>query len=445
MSAIISTNFRLENANNFRDSIINTDNSAYVFIGKADSWTDTLGDASELTDVPSVPNNTLVELNDSWQNMIAMKKITAPDVINMVPRHDWESKIYPAWDDNDSFVYAFDNAFYVLTVDFNVYKCVYSPGTASFVKPTHTTAAPRPADPLNDDGYLWKYMYTVQSAYTDFLTINYMPVKRVLSAPGSTDADFGQWNNQVTSAALKGKIYRVVVEDGGTGYDPETPPAVTILGDGVGATAVAVVNTLAPFNITAINIVNSSAQTQAYNVAYVTVAPPVDGTTATARAVLSPKGGHGTDAASELGGFYVGIKVTLAYSENSADPGTGPFITDGSFRQLGIVKNPYEYGTTDVGFETTYSALKSLVVSSPSNISAGDYIEGQSSGAKAYIDSWHSAALSTTGTLKYHQNDKTGYTPFEAGETFTTNTSGSGTIDTIVAPYSGDCVNTRWT
>ena len=47
MSAIISTNFRLENANNFRDVLSAVgDNKAYVFIGKADSWTDTLGDVS---------------------------------------------------------------------------------------------------------------------------------------------------------------------------------------------------------------------------------------------------------------------------------------------------------------------------------------------------------------------------------------------------------------
>jgi hypothetical protein len=194
------------------------------------------------------------------------------------------------------------------------------------------------------------------------------------------------------------------------------------------------VNALSPFNITAINIANSG--TQAYNVVYVTVASPVSGTTATARAVLSPKGGHGTNATSELGGFYVGIKVSLQYSENPEDPNYGAFITDGSFRQLGIVKTPYEYGTTDAGVETTYSALKSLEVSSPSNIFAGDYIEGSISGAKAYIDSWHSA----TGILKYHQNDKTGYTPFATG-LFTTNTGGSGTIDTIVAqevePFSG--------
>ena len=434
MPAIISTNFRLENANNFRSALSEAGNKAYVFIGKSDSWSPTLGDPTEFAagvDVPATPHNTIVELNDSWQNMIAMKEITTSGVINMAPRHDWvASTIYPAWDDNDSFVYDTDNAFYVLTTDFNVYKCVYSPGTASTTKPSHTTV--NPTNP--GDGYLWKYMYTIQAVYTDFLTINYMPVKTVLSAPGGGEPDITQWNNQVGSAALDGKIYRIVVVNGGTGYNPSVPPAVTILGDGAGVTATAVVNASAPFNVTGINVTNTG--TSAYNTVNVTVAAPVTGTTATARAVLSPKGGHGTRAAEELGGFYVGIIVSLEYSEDPEDPEYGNFITDGSFRQLGIIKNPYVFGTTDVGTETTYSALKHLVVTSPSNIAVGDYIDSSISGANAYIDSWDSA----TGTLKYHQNDKTGYVPFATG-VFTTSTAGSGTITTIVdqdvEPFSG--------
>jgi hypothetical protein len=276
-----------------------------------------------------------------------------------------------------------------------------------------------------------------------------MPVKTILSEPGPTAPDYGQWNNQIASAALKGKIYNIVIEpnldepgSGGTGYDPLNPPLVTISGDGAGATAVAVVNASSPYNITKINVTNSG--TSPYNVVYVTIADPVSGITARARAILSPSGtiivkdidnnemvlsGHGTDAVKELGGFYVGIKTSLRYSEDSGDPQYGNFITDGSFRQLGIVKNPYELGTTDILSQPTYSALKYLRVSTPSNIVSGDYINSSESGAIAFIDSWESAAEGGA-ILKYHQNDKTGYKAFTTG-IFTTNSGGSGTIDSI--------------
>jgi hypothetical protein len=518
MAAIISSNFRLENANNFRQavsagagSVITSGNfvigqtytivtlgdlgsetdftdigsanntigtsfvatgvgegtgtaktagsKAYVFIGKSDPWGKTLSNVpDDIEDVPTIPFNTVLEMNDSWQNMIAMKEITSANIINMVPRHDWISKIYKPWSDRDETILTVSsesNEFYVSTSDYRVYKCLYSPGTNSTVMPNHTTTEPIT---LADD-YVWKYMYTIPSYAIDFMTNNYMPVKTVVTQPANeNDPDYPQWIAQQASAisATKGGIFRIEIVNpdpvnlttGGESYNsnPSYPPIVTILGDGTGATAHAVVNTVSPFNITEI-IIDSPGS--GYSVAYLTIADQASaagggyplhsavGNNAYAEPILSPNGGHGTDPARELGGFYIGIKVSLKYSENGADPHAGAFIVDGAFRQIGIVKNPLEIGGTTLATDTVYNALRSVMVSGMGP-NYSDQINGRAfygymyqdaTGAKAWIDSFDP----DTGLLKYHQNDKTGYIPFTLGAVKTSISNSVGpNIDSFI-------------
>lgn len=405
MSAIITEKIRVENANAFIDTV--TNNSVYVAIGKSDWWSADL--ATTVDSTAPDPESTLVDVNDFWRNLSALKRVTASDIINVTRRHDWTSgETYVPWDDSDEDIWAKD--FYVITDEFKVYKCIEAGAGASTVKPTQTLFAPQ----TEGDGYSWKYMYSVASVYQKFLTNNFMPVKTIASDPGSGHVDEGQWDVQTNSAAYDGLIYRIQVTAGGTGYS--SAPAVTIHGDGDGATATAVISDGV---VTEINI--TSAGSAAYNVAYVTLSGG-GGSGAAARAILSPSGGHGTNAVKELGGFYVGVAISLQGTESGTD-----FIVDGSFRQIGIVKDPFDYGTTNVTTETTLTALKGLLLSSHSGFVVGDYITGGTSGAIGFIDSYDGA----TGILKYHQNDKTGYEAFEAEENISGNTAGSGTIDTV--------------
>jgi hypothetical protein len=71
----------------------------------------------------------------------------------------------------------------------------------------------------------------------------------------------------------------------------------------------------------------------------------------------------------------------------------------------------------------------------------GDYITGTSSTAVAFIDSYDG----DTGAIRYHQNDKTGYTAFSNSENVTGHTAGSGVIDAAgasvdpeIQPFSGN-------
>jgi hypothetical protein len=433
MSAIITSQFRLENANNFIASTSDVSNSAYVFIGKSDAWS-TSKDINTDSTAPT-PQDTIADVNDAWQNMIAMKKITSSQIINISPRHNWTSgNAYSAWDDNDNDI--FTKEFYVITDEFKVYKCIRAGATASVNKPTHTELYPQ----SEADGYLWKYMFTISlSDGSKFLTNFYIPVKTVVDDGNLNEEDQIKFDNQVANAAnLNGKIYRYKVLNGGAGYSQANPPTVIIRGNGTAAAATATVNSSGVITDVKVKTSSGTFETNAgsgYTVAFVELNTGVyGGSGAIIQPVLSPAQGHGSDPVKELGAFFVGVNVRLEYDDNSGD-----FIVENSFRQLGIIKNPKTFAN-GVTTETAYSALKtmSLGASSDPTIQITDYIVGASSGAIAFVDAYDPAA----GTLKYHQNDKTGYVAFTVGELIEADNGGDGTIVSLGNPevkrFSGD-------
>jgi len=433
MSAIITSQFRLENANNFIASTSDVSNSAYVFVGKSDAWStskDINTDSTEPT-----PLDTIADVNDAWQNMIAMKKITSSQIINIAPRHNWASgNAYSAWDDNDNDI--FTKEFYVITDEFKVYKCIRAGAAASVNKPTHTELYPQ----SEADGYLWKYMFTISlSDGSKFLTNFYIPVKTVVYDENLNDEDQIKYTNQVASANyLNGKIYRYKVLNGGSGYSQANPPTVVIRGNGTAAAATATVSPSGVITDVRVKTSSGTFETNAgsgYTVAFVELNTGVyGGSGAIIQPVLSPASGHGSDPVKELGAFFVGVNVRLEYGD-----GSGDFIVENSFRQLGIIKNPKTFADEPTT-QTTYSALKtmSLGTSSDPTIQITDYIVGDESGAVAFVDAYDPAA----GTLKYHQNDKTGYIAFIVDERIDADNGGFGTIVSLGNPevkrFSGD-------
>jgi hypothetical protein len=248
-----------------------------------------------------------------------------------------------------------------------------------------------------------------------------------------------QYQNAATQS-LTGKIYSIAIDAddptattltyGGSGYT--TQPTVTIYGDGSGATATADV---AGGKVVRINVTNAGSN---YNVAYVTVTG--GGTNASgcvARAVLSPKSGHGSDPANELGGFYVGVAATLTGEE-----GAGDFGVNTQFRQVGLIRKPKELsgGNPIPAVSSTLSGLTYLKLDSglTGTFKVGDWItNSQATPARAYIDTV--TAGSGTITLGIHQNDKTGYVAFTAGNTVTayTGASGSSSAAGVIATTNG--------
>lgn len=131
--------------------------------------------------------------------------------------------------------------FYVLTNENAVYKCLFNNyGAESTQKPFSTTHEPI----RTDDGYIWKYMYTIPGALTSkFRTLTEIPVttavKGAYYSKGSirsvTINSFGTGYQPGDSIVVSGNghlvdsVYRITgvgIDEPGIGY--ATPPAITV-------------------------------------------------------------------------------------------------------------------------------------------------------------------------------------------------------------------------
>ena len=144
------------------------------------------------------------------RNMTYMKQVNANDAAIVVNRVDWTAgTVYDMYDDYSADYVSYSGAssidqavFYVLTSDFNVYKCLYNNKNGqSYVQPTGTSTEPF----TTSDGYIWKFMYTIPLYLRNkFLSAAYMPVITALS-------------NQFYS---NGAITSYTIENAGSGYVP---------------------------------------------------------------------------------------------------------------------------------------------------------------------------------------------------------------------------------
>jgi hypothetical protein len=147
----------------------------------------------------------------------------------------------------------------------------------------------------------------------------------------------------------------------------EITPIVNITGDGSGAVARAIVN--ASSNV--IHRIEIVERGQNYTRATATVfgntgltsLANLEAVTATAKVIISPKGGHGSNAAAELYSKYAGISVGF----DSALSG-GKVIDENDFRQIGILQDPL-YSNVDITISNPSGVFQSgqLVTQGTSN------------------------------------------------------------------------------
>ena len=129
-----------------------------------------------------------------------------------------------------------------------------------------------------------------------------------------------------------GTIEAIKLISNGYGY---STAAVRIEGDGTGARATATINSV-DGSISKINITNKGS-----NYSYANVTIVGNGFAATARAIPSPKNGHGKNSPDEL---YA--RKLMFYGNVSVDLNQGLQINN-DYRQLGIIKNPTAYNSTN--------------------------------------------------------------------------------------------------
>ena len=441
MAAIVTNKFRLNNAEQFYESFSEASTSFYLFVGRPQPWTSTTPFGGGSDTAPPTPLDNVDDEFMYFRDMLAAKRIAAADIQYAIPRHNWTSGTtydyyrgdYGAqWSstatdivktvNNGTNLWASTTQFYVLTSLNNVYKCMRnSPGAptvgggsaiASTVEPTGTSNS----ELTTADGYVWKYMYTLSTAQiTDFLTADFMPV---------------QTNSTVSAAAVNGAVRHYRIMRGGAGYTNGTYATQTLRGDGSSATFTVIVSGGAVTSVAAV------AAGQNYTFADCNI-DAISGigtpsTSAIVTPIIGPKGGHGYDAVSELGGFYVMTNTTISGTE-----GGGDFVVDQDFRRVGINLNPYNYGTTTIATASTLNALKSMTFSgTPGTFLVDENITGGTSGAKGKVVSWDA----TTKILKYIQTQWTGVattgdlTAFATSEVVTSDSSATGTIASLTNP-----------
>lgn len=196
----------------------------FYFIGRVMKWAD--------EDVPDQPAISQAYEYDTRNSIITIKKIPVSDVALSARRIDWSSNvIYDQYDGNYSTTNKSDtnknslkeSNFYVMTDEYNVYKCLFNNGgAASNVKPTGRENVPI----TTEDEYVWKYLYSIPfSARNKFLTNDYIPVFRSVQDP--------YYSN--------GSIASIIIDNSGIGYS-NSNTTIIITGDGEGAQVLPVIN-----------------------------------------------------------------------------------------------------------------------------------------------------------------------------------------------------------
>lgn len=199
---LITSYFRLHNVNQFKESISETANSVYyIFAGKHTPYPS--GDST----IPEITNNVNETLYNAYTEMVFGKRVTPSDVLPVAPRYNWTANTnYAAYRSNEDLT---DKQYYVCVnggSSFHVFKCLdNNSNTASVIQPDVTQTTPDDTFYSTSDGYVWKYMYSMNSTtFNKFATTNYMPVVA---------------NTQVSGNAVSGAIDVVTLSFAGSNYN----------------------------------------------------------------------------------------------------------------------------------------------------------------------------------------------------------------------------------
>ena len=360
MAAIITDQLRILNAKNFVAGVTSSSNSYYSFVGLPNP---TNYQSDWNTDVPS-PKDNFSQENDYWDTMIALKKINAQDVKQVVPKRTWSSGTsYDMYrhDYSRTNLAAVSGSttlylanYYVMNSDFRVYICLQNgmdpdnpSGRPSLDEPTFTDLEPRAAG-TSGDGYIWKYLYTIKpSDVAKFESTDFMPVPNDWAT--STD------NAAVRDNAVDGSIKIVTITNRGVGLGTANSvyTNVPIKGDGTGAECTIIVN--ANSKVESITISDQGSGYTYANVDLVAGGVPTGTTRPVFDVIMTPQGGHGADIYRELGAYNV-----LMYSRIENDSQNPDFITGNQIARIGIVEDPLQFGSSTILTSDKASALGAL-------------------------------------------------------------------------------------
>ena len=436
MSALVTDQFRILNASNFIDSVQNSSNSYYVFVGLSNPTASGFGRDPDWNTTPPNPTDNIDYLNHYESTALFGKKITSANIKRVVRRIDWvRGTKYEMYRPDYSVVNPspitgamrlYDANYYVMNSEYKVYVCIdngssgiNTTGNASQDEPTFTDLEPSPAGE-SGDGYLWKYLYTVSpSDIIKFDSIEYITVPNDWAT--STDAQITAVRENGNSTLNDNQIKKVYIQNRGLGYTLSSGQSCNIIGDGSGATVTVDVDSSGRITDTT---VTSGGKNYTYGLVDLgTTANP--GQYAELIPIIPPSKGHGFDVYRELGADKILIYARF-------DDSTKDFPIDSKFAQVGILKNPTVFdssGISTTSFTSTeFSSVYALKLSgTPSgSISVGDKIQQSVTGGTAvgYVASYDSE----TQVLKYFRDRSLYFNPTTYDQTDYIGISTSGKV-----------------
>ena len=474
MAAIVTDQFRILNASNFVDSVTDTSNSYFVFVGLSNPKATGYGKASTWDTATPSPTDNFDYHGFVGDNMSFGKKVTSANVRRLARKVNWaRGTKYEMYRHDYSLTNLspitgssrlYDANYFVINSEFKVYICINNgasgistTGNASLNEPTFTDLEPTKAGD-GSDGYTWKYLFTVSpSDIIKFDSTEYISLPN--NWDSTTDVQITSVRNNGDSDINENQIKQVYIDDRGQGYSTGSWE-LNILGDGTGGKVVVDVNSSG-------NITNAvvSAGGKGYSFGAVDLGPirPVGVGTANAKLIpiIPPAKGHGNDIYTELGADKV-----LVYAR--FDDSTRDFPIDTKFGQIGIVKNPTTIGTASSVFTapqfsslgafkflsvsgetTTVPAIGSKITQATSEGTAQGYVSSYDRETKVLkytqdrtlflnpttYDSTDHAGISTAGNVLPFETDAPG------GITINNILSSDGFTGTIDRNYTG--INTN--
>jgi hypothetical protein len=445
---------------------------------------------------------------DIWKDMISMKKFQASDVSHVIPNYAWTNNtFFYQYDDIDvdldskrfytvtetGNVYkCIDNnrgansTVKPTTIDYsNIestsdgyrWKYMYTINAGEALKFRSNAYIPVKTITANDNSNQWYVQQlagngainhiVVTSDGSGYLstsnTFQYIANARYLtikSSASSIDGSYVGSGIYISEGAGSGQLRKIIkyygannvlVVNSAFSTLPNTSsryvisPLVTIRGDsGLSTTSrsTAYVSNTFAGQVRKVTIINQGRSYSSANV--VISANSIYGYGATARPIISPKGGHGSDPVDEL--YGVGIMMNMKISAGES----GTFPTNNDFRVIGVVRDPLlangSYANTPA-LDVTTNVLVDGVIG---DFRADETVIGRTSGAKGrivYFSNTNSAR--TSGYLKLVRVATSGVGQgFEVGEILVGSTSTvTGNVQSItppaIKPYTGIIIYTE--
>ena len=390
MPAIITSKFRRNNAQAFETSFGSSGNKYYLGIGKPsafgtktrpDGRTENLGTDS----TPITPADSVQQEYDTFDDLLAVKRITSSDVSFAAPRINWTSgTVYDYYrhdygnritggtsiqSANSGATNLYDANFYVMNSNFQVYKCLDNNNNGqSTIEPTGENTLILETS----DNYKWKYMYTLSaSAQANFLSTDFMGVSS---------------NSTVTNAAVDGAVNIVKIKTPGTGGTNGTYTNIPMRGDGSNGQ---VSITIASGSVTAVSVTNAGTGYSYANIRVSDINVAGGGSLSGAEldCIIAPKGGHGFDPFEELGAFFVILNTSFEGAETA---NSGDFTTTNDFRRVALIRDPKSAGSAAT--VTTLRATRAVRFSgTPGTFQVDEKITQTNTGAVGKVVQFDSA------------------------------------------------------